>query len=51
MESPSKHQHDFPMHFALKGRMVILRPLMTDDREPLVRFGYAARNRSRIKTR
>ena len=26
------------MHFVLKGRTVILRPLMTEDREPMVRF-------------
>ena len=38
MPSPSEHKHDFPMHFALKGRTVILRPLTTEDREPMVRF-------------
>ena len=38
MQSPSEHKHDFPMHFVLKGRTVVLRPLTTEDREPMVRF-------------
>ena len=38
MKSPSKHKHDFPMRFVLQGRTVVLRPLTTEDREPMVRF-------------
>ncbi|MHB8974744.1 MAG: GNAT family N-acetyltransferase [Pirellulaceae bacterium] len=38
MTSPSKHKHDFPRRFVLPGRTVVLRPLSTQDREPMVRF-------------
>jgi L-amino acid N-acyltransferase YncA len=41
MTSPSEPRHDFPLHFNLKGRTVVLRPLASGDRERLVAFARA----------
>ena len=41
MKSRSEPRHDFPMRFNLKGRTVVLRPLATEDREPMVTFARA----------
>ena len=38
MKSSSEQKHDFPMHFGLKGRVLVVRPLAADDRAAMVAF-------------
>ncbi len=38
MNSHSVTKHDFPMRFGLQGRTIVLRPLATEDRGPLMAF-------------
>ncbi len=41
MKTPVHQTHDFPKRFHLKDQTVSLRPLRTEDREPLVNFARA----------
>ena len=38
MATASQHKRDFPMRLAIKGHVLVLRPLERRDREPLLRF-------------
>jgi len=38
MSTTAQHKRDFPRRVGVKGRILVLRPLSANDREPLLRF-------------